>query len=253
MNARFTPKGQRPNFSPRFHPERLADPLHWRKPRRVLVAFNGDLFGPEITDKQIAAVFGVMAACPAHQFLVLTKRAERMAHWFEVIGTVDAARSVLNAVDNQFRHTLGISLAGRAILLKGSLPIHAVRWPLPNVLLGVSVTNQTDADERIPHLLRCPAAVRWVSAEPLCGALDLRSWLLPVARKSAVEFTVTQPRLDWVVAGAMSGAHAEPCDFYWPRNLRDDCAEARVLFAWKNPTGYPPLDGVVHDALPTLE
>jgi protein gp37 len=188
------------SFKPTFHADVLAQPLHWKKPRKVLVCFNGDLFGPEITGPQIESVFNVMAACVQHTFLVLTKRAGLMAEWFA----------------------------------------NAATWtdpPLPNVWLGVSVTNQADADDRIPHLLKCPAAVRWVSAEPLRSDVNLLDCLEDI---------------DWVAAGAMSGPRAVPCDLDWARQLRDDCAAAGVPFAWKNPTGYPLLDGVVHDALPVV-
>ena len=130
-------------------------------------------------------------------------------------------------------------------------------WPLPNVWLGVSVTNQADADERIPHLLRCPAAVRWVSAEPLLGPLDLtHGYTLPPEECVCVP-DEKQPwlaGLDWVAAGFQSGPRApESKPLTAARSLRDQCSVAGVYFAWKNPTGFPPLDGVVHNAMPKVD
>ena len=214
------------SFAPSFHAERLSEPIRARKPRRVLVAFTGDLFDPAITNDQIAAVFGVMAACPRHRFFILTKRAERMAEWFAWVQQPGGA-----GVDAYF---LAIEHYG---YLGNRYP-----WPLLNVWIGVSVTSQADAEERIPRLLRCPATKRYVSAEPLLGPVDLI--------KLCDNGMLFGP--DWVVAGAQSGPHAAPCDPAWARRLRDDCKREGVPFAWKNPTGYPPLDGVVHGALPMV-
>ena len=111
------------SFAPTFHAERLADPLHWRRPRRVLVCFNGDLFDPQITNAQIAAVWGVMAACPAHTFLVLTKRAERMAAWFDWVA-VEHSGGASVVVRNE---------ASRRVRWSG---YSQLSWPLPNVWLG---------------------------------------------------------------------------------------------------------------------
>lgn len=251
------------SFAPAFHTERLAEPLRTRKPRRVLVAFTGDLFDPAIADEQIAAVFGVMAACPQHRFLVLTKRAERMAAWFQCAKMV-AFRSVADGCGKLT--PVGECLVAASVHLGDTWRTHATRgdWPLRNVWIGVSVTNQADADERIPHLLRCPAAVRWLSVEPLLGPLNLTPWIDYCDRRDVHGIVRNEAgqcsRCDaycgvsWVAAGAMSGRlstrtmglDAEE----WAMGLRDQCAAAGVAFAWKSPTGFPPLDGVVHDSMP---
>ena len=132
----------RPFNDVRFHPERLGQPSRWRKPRRVFVNSMSDLFHEALTDLQIHQVFASMRASPRHTFQVLTKRPERMR---------DLMRSVSRA---------------RESAPPEWLPRSDV-WPLPNVWLGVSVENQATADERIPLLLDTPAAVRFLSVEPL--------------------------------------------------------------------------------------
>jgi protein gp37 len=96
-------------------------------------------------------------------------------------------------------------------------------WPLPNVWLGTSAEDQQRADERIPLLLQTPAAVRFVSLEPLLGPIDLMS----------IEAPETRNVLDWVICGGESGPHARPMHPDWARSLRDQCAAAGVPFFFK--------------------
>jgi protein gp37 len=196
----------------RLIPEHLADPLRWRKPRRIFVNSMSDLFHEALSNEQIAAVFGVMAAAPRHTFQVLTKRPERMRQWFEWIGqqpeppvrAMNAALDVLEGV---------------------RMSVNSQRWPLPNVWLGVSVENQAAADERIPLLLDTPAAVRFLSCEPLLGPV-----VLPAHEQSMGS---SHSPLDWVIAGCESGPGARPCDTDWLRRLRDQCEEGAVPFFLK--------------------
>jgi protein gp37 len=127
-----------------------------------------------------------------------------------------------------------------------------VTWPLPNVWAGVSVEDQSTADERIPLLLQTPAAVRWVSAEPLLGPVDLRDFDDGLWRRS-------DACLDWVVVGGESGPSARPIHPDWARSLRDQCAEAGVPFLFKQWGDFyrrgggkdvRALDGVTHDGYP---
>lgn len=143
------------------HGDMLSLPVRWAKPRRIFVNSMSDLFHVEVTDGFIANVFAVMAACPQHTFQVLTKRPERM---LDLLGGKDA-RWIAQA--QQRMTEAGVIPAGA----------YTVRWPLPNVWIGVSVEDQEAADERIPLLLRTPAAVRWISAEPLLGHVDLGRWI----------------------------------------------------------------------------
>lgn len=191
------------------HGDILDQPLRWQKPRRIFVNSMSDLFHPAVSDRFIADVFGVMAACPQHTFQVLTKRPERMR---KLLGAGCMGRFESDAEEAAALYT------------------HAQPdWPLPNVWLGVSVEDQTTADERIPLLLDMPAAVRWVSCEPLLESLDLRPYL----DWSFAHADMSRPDLDWVVVGGESGPRARPMHPGWVRSLRDQCAAADVPFLFK--------------------
>jgi protein gp37 len=162
----------------RCHPERLDQPLRWRKPRMVFVNSMSDLFHKDVPDDFIYEVWRVMAACPQHTFQVLTKRPERM-------------REVVAAF---YDRIVDAFVAGVSSTL--SLP------PLPNVWLGVSVEDQRRADERREYLQETPAAVRFVSYEPALGEVDWTGW----------EF------IDWLIVGGESGPGARPFDLAWARD-----------------------------------
>lgn len=178
--AEMTPSGPRWTGKVRLVPEHLADPLKWRKPRRVFVNSMSDLFHEGLKNEEIAAVFGIMAAAPRHTFQVLTKRPERMLEWF---CWYDENRN-----KRRFRHPELIEHAAAIVrpiigddadIIFRAANACAGRdsWPLPNVWLGVSVENQKTADERIPLLLQAPAALRWVSFEPALKAVDFSRWI----------------------------------------------------------------------------
>lgn len=221
------------NGTVRMVAEHLADPLRWKRPRRVFVNSMSDLFHESLTNEQIAAVFGVMAAAGQHSFQVLTKRAARMRAWFEWVASEGEGAVVPFLQDIANRHGAGVSIG---------YPDDA--WPLPSVWLGVSVENQAAADERIPELLRTPAAVRWISAEPLLGPVNLTSWLWDWSRIESEDdnggaLPPRDPRLSWVVAGCESGPGARPCDVAWLRSLRDQCAKAGVAYFVKQAKHVP--------------
>lgn len=188
------------------HSNRLDQPLRWQKPRRIFVNSMSDLFHPDVPDLFIWRVFIVMAQATRHTFQVLTKRPDRafgiISKWCDT-GLV--FRSGYGAV-------------------------------LPNVWLGVSVEDQAAADERIPILLKTPAAVRWVSAEPLLGPVAIGAYLsrtnMPGLRLMP-GFIDPLPGLQWVVCGGESGPHARPMHAAWARALRDQCAVAGVPFLFK--------------------
>lgn len=240
-------------------PQALALPLSWRKPRRIFVNSMGDLFHESLTNEQIAAVFGVMAACPRHTFQCLTKRARRMREWFEWV-EAQCAGHPLFATDNEW--DVVISNATREFGGDDDEPRAWSRylqendqreddcfepWPLPNVWLGVSVENQAAADERIPELLRTPAAVRFLSCEPLIGPVHIgdrdNSWLSCRGCEEWDEqshccesYYVNGSHfrgIDWVIAGCESGPGARPCSVEWLRSLRDQCEAAGVPFFLK--------------------
>jgi protein gp37 len=214
----------------------LSDPLKWSKPCTVFVGSMSDLFHEKLTDEQIASVFGIMAACPQHTFQVLTKRSKRMREWFEWIA---AERRALE-LEIAGRFTTGGDIEVRRCLYE--LDQHRVNrkhveyplWPLPNVWLGVSVENQATADERIPLLLQCPAAVRFISAEPLLEPVELqfgRGWLEPFIDVDPM--LRRAKRLDWVIVGSESGPGARQMQIEWAELLRDQCRAAGVAFFTK--------------------
>lgn len=223
------------NGTVRMVAEHLADPLRWKRPRRVFVNSMSDLFHESLTNEQIAAVFGVMAAAPQHTFQVLTKRAARMRAWFEWV-TKNRGSTPYVAHES----SVVVRAAEQYV---GGLGVDCV-WPLPNVWLGVSVENQAAADERIPELLATPAVVRWISAEPLLGPVNLTSWLWDWSRIESEDdnggaLPPRDPRLSWVVAGCESGPGARPCDVAWLRSLRDQCAKAGVAYFVKQAKHVP--------------
>jgi protein gp37 len=203
------------NGTVRCLPERLDWPLRWRKPRKVFVCSMSDIFHAAVPDEFIAEVFAVMAATPQHTYQVLTKRHARL-------------RSLLSSPE--FRETVGI-WAGAVMRKYDSRPriIPAETWPLPNVWVGVSVEDQKWADIRIPALLGTPAAVRFISAEPLLGPVDLAN----VGPEPGFDALFSQPHLDWVIAGGESGAKARPMHPDWARSIRDQCQAADVPFLFK--------------------
>lgn len=226
----------------RFWEAALAIPLHWRKPRRVFVNSQSDLFHDDITDVQIAAVFGVMAMCPRHTFQILTKRPERMVEFFQWV--------------TERGHLHSPHLDG---LLPAEELARQCTWPLPNVWLGVSVENQAAAEERIPLLLQTPAAVRFVSCEPLLGPVDLRTVMLNDGDGlgEGLFGHGDGAGLDWVICGGESGPGARPMHPEWARLLRDQCAAARVPFFFKQWGEWmPQVPGegeIIHDRSVTMD
>jgi protein gp37 len=214
------------NGQVRLNEEWLDQPLRWKRPRMIFVCAHGDLFHESVPDEWIDRVFAVMALCPQHTFQVLTKRSVRM-------------REYLTNRDSCQIAAVTMALEEEGTIKEGVL---AMQWPLPNVWLGVSVEDQQRADERIPDLLATPAAVRWLSAEPLLGPVDLatvKHWSacnIPEYGGEGHEFISClrgENSLDWVVAGGESGPGARPMHPDWARSLRHQCAAADVQFFFK--------------------
>lgn len=183
----------RPFSQVQLLPDRLSQPVKWRAPRRIFVNALSDLFHGDVPDDFIGQVFHVMAMTSRHTYQILTKRPERMRDWTRAYQPD----------------------------------------PLPNVWLGVSAENQFRAETRIPLLLDTPAAIRFISAEPLLGPIDLRLWLA---------------RLDWIIAGGESGPRFRTMDPAWARSLRDQSESTGVAFFYKQgsarfPSRETTLDG----------
>lgn len=167
-------------------PHLLDLPLRWKRPRLVFVNSLSDLFHDAVTPEVIADIFAVMQLAPAHTFQVLTKRARRMLR----VLSDPAFRVLVDAARERIRPGCG-----------------DFTWPLPNVWLGVSI--ESDAYTfRANYLRATPAAVRWISAEPLLGPLG----------------SLNLTGIDWLVAGGESGPKARPMSLDWVRDLRDRCA-----------------------------
>lgn len=232
--------GGKPRWSGKgvFASEHLGDPLRWRTPCRVFVDSMSDLFFDAFTNEEIAAVFGVMAAAKQHTFQILTKRPQRAREWFAWIA---AQPTGLHAIP--FSPRLVCRLHADKIINPdmSRRPLGTESdprsWPLPNVWLGVSVENQDAADERIPELLALPAAVRFLSCEPLLGPVDLTRIGAcrgePLSALDEIVGHLERPPIDWIIAGCESGPGARPCKVEWLRALRDQCARARVPFFLK--------------------
>lgn len=210
----------------RLLPDRLDEPLRARKGRKVFVCDMGDLFFEGHPFEEIAAVWGVMAAAPQHTFQVLTKRPERALEFFAWLE--DMARKAARGADygDITRLCWDAALDKKVESGRRGYPIPKAPWPLPNVHIGVSVEDQAAADKRIPLLLQIPAALHFLSCEPLLGALDLLSWLPP--RGPAVPGRPDQALIGWAIAGGESGTGARHCDLAWLRSLRDQCKAAGV-------------------------
>lgn len=223
-------------------PDRLEQPLKWKKPRRVFVNSMADLFHPDVPFDFIDQVFAVMALCPQHTFQILTKRPERM---LEYLTKPTSPFSIDKLADiSPYMEEWGwISPEDAAnIAPPGSALPKWPEWPLPNVWLGTSVENQKAADERITLLLQTPAAVRFLSCEPLLGPVDLQKvrykdqvtinaltgmhdWKYPPANP--------EQRIHWVIVGGESGQNARPMHPDWVKSLRDQCQDAGVPFFFK--------------------
>jgi protein gp37 len=219
------PRTSGPGFGVATHSDALTEPMRWRKPRKVFVNSMSDLFHARVSREFVSRVFAVMAVTPQHTYQVLTKRPERMARIL---------------ADESFKHAVAlgmVDLTVRADDPTSRRPI--VAWPLPNVWMGTSIESD-EYVKRADALRATPAAVRFISAEPLLGPL------------SSLDLT----GIDWLIAGGESGPNARPVDPAWIRDLRDRCQASGTAFVFKQWGGRTPktggreLDGRTWDEYP---
>lgn len=228
----------------RFNEAWLTQPLQWKRPRMVFVCAHGDLFHEDVPDAWIDQVFAVMALAHRHTFQVLTKRSERMRDYLS-------------------RHRWHLwAAAGRAIdpLRWQNLPpiMGGDRTPVPNVWLGISAEDQLRADQRIPDLLATPAAIRFVSAEPLLGPIDFNR--IPMPQNEDRECSALSgheiagmvgnavgwiPPLDWIIVGGENGPRQMLAE--WAQAIRDQCAAANIPFFFKQWGSYLPAGQAMAD------
>jgi protein gp37 len=201
-----------------LHPNRLDQPLRWRTPRRIFVNSMSDLFHEEIPDDFIDRVFAVMFLAQDHIYQVLTKRHRRMSEYLSHQSRAGLIQVAAAQLDRGF---------SREEIAEWFFA-HPMEWPLPNVWLGVSCEDQPRADERIPWLLQSPAAVRFVSLEPLLGPVTLkgfietRLWEFPPEKKGQMTHG-----LDWGIIGCESGPKRQPMRDVWARSLIEQFQAAR--------------------------
>ncbi|MBV2148591.1 phage Gp37/Gp68 family protein [Sphingobium sp. AS12] len=254
------------NGTVRLNESALLQPLRWKRPRRIFWNAHGDIFHPSVTDAWIDRCFAVMALTPHHIHQVLTKRSDRMRTYLSSgaanrrIARVIIDWLVDGTITKGLRHCATWPV--RSIGDIDDPTDITVDLPLPNVWLGVSVEDQIRADERIPDLLATPAAVRWLSCEPLLGLIDfaevpaergsrsrpifgpLSGYCLRHYPRSRCGCAKQQPAIDWVVVGGESGPGARPMHPDWARDLRDQCAAAQVPFFFKQWGDWTPGENV---------
>lgn len=225
----------------RCHPERLDQPLRWRKPRRIFVNSMSDLFHEDVADDFIDRVFAVMALAHQHTFQVLTKRPQRMLQYVDD-EPHERITDLILEIDPDAWHKHRYNVFDADFDEDGAVDMITAWCPPNNVWFGVSVEDQPTADDRIPLLLQTPASVRFLSCEPLLGPINLDGIVsrTPPDRPgydlafSALRTGHFVPsKIDWVIVGGESGPNARPMHPDWARSVRDQCQAAGVPFFFK--------------------
>jgi protein gp37 len=250
----------RPFSQVQLLPDRLYQPVRWRRPRRVFLTSMGDLFHPDVPDEYLALLWAVMAITPRHTYQVLTKRPDRAATLLRGPQFVSLMRAALYSMLGMNHGLANVRMVGAPDVVTAPMiepaPLprtqrdHLTRavfsgygrkwkapglpWPLPNVWLGTSIEHQQALTERWKHLANAPAVTRFYSMEPQLDAIDLS----PVLRLSA---TITEdgpiwhtpkdtlPRpVNWVIVGGESGPRARVFQPAWVRQTIAQCAAAGV-------------------------
>jgi len=238
--AENTPSGPRWTGRVELIESALEIPLHWRKPRGIFVNSMSDTWHEKLHLRDTARIYAVMAFVNWHTYMILTKRpGNRLAAF--------PSGRFQELVERHYGD-----------LLERHCPRPEeepdMPWPLPNVWEGTSCEDQATADERIPLLLRTPAAVRFVSLEPMLGPVDLSPWLS--GWKTTVQYPARNggcdigahseqvPRLNWVIVGGESGPGARPLHPDWARSIRDQCQAAQVPFFFKGWGEWAPGESI---------
>ena len=197
-------------FDVTLRPERLSQPLRWKRPRRIFVNSMSDLFHEAVPDRYIAQVFAVMALAPQHTFQVLTKRHGRMRSLL-----AGGPRHAWVVPRHPSPFVQAVHAEVRSLAPAGPM----LRWPLPNVWLGVSAEDQKWFDIRVPALMETPSAVRFVSCEPLLGWIDMAF----DHECGDPPHLYCPPVPDWVIIGGESGPGARPMKLEWAREIVEQC------------------------------
>ncbi|MEH1996580.1 phage Gp37/Gp68 family protein [Nostoc sp.] len=201
----------------------LIKPLYWKKPKRIFVCSMADLFHANVPDEWIHQVMAVVALSPQHTFQILTKRPERMKEYFSQqslwIKWYEAAKDFLwDAISEKF---------GGLINLQQYFIDQP--FPLSNVWLGTSTENQQMANKRIPILLQIPAAVRFLSCEPLLEEIDFRQGgAIQKLISDDYEWELVNEDIQWIVVGGESGPNSRPCHIEWLESIVQQCHAAKT-------------------------
>jgi len=215
-----------------LHPDRLDQPLKWKKPSKIFVCSMSDLFHEDVPTWMRFEVLDIIFEAKQHTFLVLTKRPQQMYDFFDWY----------------------YKKAGRTTEI------------IKNLWLGVTTENQRTADERIPILLQIPAAVRFVSVEPMLSPISLR-WLSAWNGKALKPYPLLKTdhldglrKLSWVICGGESGPGARKMKYEWAYELNKQCQDAGVPFFYKQGPDddgkwgkMPKLNGIIWDQRPKVE
>lgn len=215
----------------------LMIPLKKKKPTKYFVNSLSDLFHDNVPFQVIDMAFAVMAIAMQHTFQILTKRPKRMLEYFSRPDLQDCIASVIADLGQHPNLYDTAAVASQSLFEDG--------LPLLNVHIGVSCEDQKTADERIPLLLQVPAAVRFLSCEPLLGPIDLKLFegaVIEWKLKQLAEGKGPSRAIDWVIVGGESGPHARPMHPDWARSLRDQCQAAGVAFHFKQYGEWLPVD-----------
>ncbi len=230
-------------FKITYHPDRAYDPLGWKNPQRIFVGSMGDMFHIDVPCNELNSVFSIMAMCPQHTFMMLTKRPE------VAINFMTAKRE--KRVDDSIPEDAVYDSVGRAGWW-GVCPNWPWEWPLPNVWLGVTVCDNSEL-WKVEALCHIPAAKRFVCFEPLLGEVDaslylarfrcagcgflslspVEGFICPECGETHADSKHFSPQIDWVICGGETGPNARPMHPAWARRLRDQCAASGVPFFFK--------------------
>jgi len=227
--ATFSKGGPRWTGLSRLWEAELEMPLRLRDPSRIFVADMGDLFYEGVPDEVIDRVWAVMLLAPRHTFQVLTKRAVRARKYLSDPRLYERVLREADAIRAKRPALMGVGISNPATT------------PAPWIWVGVSVEDQARANERLPHLVETPAAVKFVSAEPLLGPVDLSIFLYS---------GFTEPPhpdvVNWVIVGGESGPKARALDVAWAESLIEQCRRAKTPVFMKQMGPYPEDDGETH-------
>lgn len=201
-----------------FMPEALFEPLKIRKPSNWFVNSMSDLFHEDVPDPWIDQMVAIMALTPRHTYQSLTKRSARMRRY---LSDPDTPKRVIEYI-------IGLGPTGRISLEDAEAAAERLEsGPLPNCWWGVSCENQKYADERVPDLIRTPAAVRFVSAEPLLDGIDFRT-IPGLDDHDSGGVMPALLEISWTIVGGESGGQARPFHFAWARSIVAQCKAAGV-------------------------